>query len=440
MRSFWIPFLFWLSVLGLFFRQVEAEQKLNLLADCAQFRYDENANYIEIYYQCTPCAMELKVLKDDTLWAFQDWRNVPSDSIPVEELIGRVYFLATKGQYKVYLKAKTLETIPQVDSIYFEINAIPFQSSSQVQCSDIELASSIEFSFFQKHPFYKNGFLVVPRPSLIYGPSQPLLYYYCEIYHLGDISTPFYILHVEVLDSTRSALPFIRPIEKKKPKGTESIVEYGEIGLFSVPPGKYVLRLDVLDGNQNRMTSVEKRFWVEAQKKGLVTTTETLSFGYFDQLDEKELQYQYEQSKYLMRDEQKRIYSALETLDARRKFLTEFWKALDPNPATPINEKYEEYQKRIQEANLRFGILQMEGWKTDRGRVFILYGPPNDVERYPSSSDNVPYEIWHYDAIEGGVEFIFADLSGFKNYVLIHSSKKGEIYNPDYSRMIRRGF
>ena len=53
------------------------------------------------------------------------------------------------------------------------------------------------------------------------------------------------------------------------------------------------------------------------------------------------------------------------------------------------------------------------GWKTDRGRVLILYGEPNEIERFPNQMDKKPYEIWHYDDVEGGVIFVFADLSGF---------------------------
>jgi len=433
---------YWIFCLGLFFYQVNAGQKFKLAVDYAQFRYDENANYVEIYYQSAPCEMELKVVKGDTIWAWERWQNVATDSNFSDELIGRVYFLATKGKYQVFLKAKTKDPVSQTDSVGFEIVAIPFQASSQIQCSDIELASSIEFSSLKEHPFYKNSFLVVPKPSLTYGIHQPLLYYYCEIYNLlPNISTPFYFLNVHITDSIGNAVPQVRLIEKKKTLNTESLVEYGEIGLFSLPEGAYWVHIDVLDGNRKCVASREKRFFVEGEKRKVAVKSETsVSPGYFDLLDEKELQLKYEQSKYLMRDEQKAVYSALKTLDARRKFLTQFWKELDPNPQTGINEKYEEYQERIRVANLQFGTFQTEGWKTDRGRVFILYGPPNDVEHYPSSSDYVPYEVWHYDAIEGGVDFVFADLSGFKNYVLIHSSKKGEVYNPDYTRMIRRGF
>ena len=50
---------------------------------------------------------------------------------------------------------------------------------------------------------------------------------------------------------------------------------------------------------------------------------------------------------------------------------------------TPNNEKYEEYLSRIREADRRFTTMQREGWKTDRGRVFLIYGPPDDINHFP---------------------------------------------------------
>ncbi|HEX9933600.1 MAG TPA: hypothetical protein VGB38_00265, partial [bacterium] len=68
------------------------------------------------------------------------------------------------------------------------------------------------------------------------------------------------------------------------------------------------------------------------------------------------------------------------------------------------------------------------------------YGKPSDIDRFPSSYQMVPYEIWSYDAIEGGVIFVFADLSGFKNYSLLHSTKRGEVYNPEYEAQLKSGY
>jgi len=76
----------------------------------------------------------------------------------------------------------------------------------------------------------------------------------------------------------------------------------------------------------------------------------------------------------------------------------------------------EEYYRRVDFANANFGTF-IEGWKTDRGMVYIVLGPPNDIERHPFEAGSKPYEIWSYYTINR--EFVFVDYSGFGEYRLV---------------------
>ncbi|MCW8824752.1 MAG: GWxTD domain-containing protein, partial [Ignavibacteriaceae bacterium] len=77
-----------------------------------------------------------------------------------------------------------------------------------------------------------------------------------------------------------------------------------------------------------------------------------------------------------------------------------------------------------------------EGWKTDRGRVFLVYGEPSEIDRHPNETDTRPYVIWIYESIEGGVLFVFGDLTGFSDYQLLHSTKRGELRDDSWRRRI----
>ena len=77
-----------------------------------------------------------------------------------------------------------------------------------------------------------------------------------------------------------------------------------------------------------------------------------------------------------------------------------------------------------------------EGWKTDRGRVYLIYGGPDEIERFPNEIETRPYEIWHYESVEGGVIFVFADITGFGSYQLVHSTKRGELRDDSWVRRI----
>ena len=92
----------------------------------------------------------------------------------------------------------------------------------------------------------------------------------------------------------------------------------------------------------------------------------------------------------------------------------EFWRVRDPAPATPGNEAFEQYFRRIAVANANFSTKLRPGWKSDRGRVYVAFGAPTDVIRRPINSTTLPLEIWVYD--NPGFEIVFEDRIGFGNY------------------------
>lgn len=101
--------------------------------------------------------------------------------------------------------------------------------------------------------------------------------------------------------------------------------------------------------------------------------------------------------------------------DKKKELFENFWKKKDPTPNTDRNELMEEYYARVAYANKNFGHY-MEGWRTDMGMVYIIFGPPSNVERHPFDLDSKPYEIWLYD--EQNRQFVFIDASGFGDYRL----------------------
>jgi len=78
-------------------------------------------------------------------------------------------------------------------------------------------------------------------------------------------------------------------------------------------------------------------------------------------------------------------------------------------------------------ANQEFSTNTKEGWLTDRGRVLLIYGKPQQIDREPATSDAKAYQIWYYYELEGGVEFVFVDRRDMGEYQLVHSTKRNEI-------------
>lgn len=104
---------------------------------------------------------------------------------------------------------------------------------------------------------------------------------------------------------------------------------------------------------------------------------------------------------------------------AKESWFKDYWKARDPTPGTPKNELQDEFYRRVDFANNNFPInaLAKEGWQTDRGNIYIKYGPPTDVERHQDQLNLPPYEIWYYDKIDR--RFYFEDKSGIGDFQLV---------------------
>jgi len=134
---------------------------------------------------------------------------------------------------------------------------------------------------------------------------------------------------------------------------------------------------------------------------------------------------------YVITDEERKAFKKLETDDERERFIEEFWRRRDPDPDTDENEFREEYYERIAYANEHYAS-GIPGWKTDRGRIYITWGKPDEIETHPSggsynresyegggSTSTYPFERWFYRYLPGvgsGVEIEFVDPTGSGEY------------------------
>ncbi|MEO8169061.1 MAG: GWxTD domain-containing protein, partial [bacterium] len=109
----------------------------------------------------------------------------------------------------------------------------------------------------------------------------------------------------------------------------------------------------------------------------------------------KDLDVAIEQLRYIAKDKELDKLKDAATQEEKQKLFLEFWKKRDPNPNTIRNEKMDEFYGRVDYANKHFKHYT-EGWRTDMGMVYILFGTPNNVDRHPFDSDSKPYEIWSY--------------------------------------------
>src|SRR5215467_9226255 len=109
-----------------------------------------------------------------------------------------------------------------------------------------------------------------------------------------------------------------------------------------------------------------------------------------------------EDVRWIITPEERTMFRGLTSNEDRDRFIERFWKRRDPTPGTPENEFKEEHYRRIAYANIHFASA-IAGWKTDRGRIYITYGPPDEKESHPNGNKTspVPFEQWLYHFIDG---------------------------------------
>ncbi|HTF66447.1 MAG TPA: GWxTD domain-containing protein [Edaphobacter sp.] len=132
---------------------------------------------------------------------------------------------------------------------------------------------------------------------------------------------------------------------------------------------------------------------------------------------------------YIITDEERTAFKRMTTDDERQNFIEGFWLRRDPTPDSAENEFKEEHYRRIAYANERYAS-GIPGWKTDRGRIYITFGPPAEIESHPSggsyerpyeegggTTSTYPFEKWRYRWIEGigtdvNIEFVDPTMTG----------------------------
>jgi len=151
---------------------------------------------------------------------------------------------------------------------------------------------------------------------------------------------------------------------------------------------------------------------------------------------------------YIITDEERQAWKRLATDEEREQFIEQFWLRRDPTPDTVENEFKEEHYRRIAYANERYAS-GIPGWKADRGRIYITFGPPDEIESHPSggsyerppeegggTTSTYPFEQWRYRWIEGIgtdiiIEFVDPTMSGEYRMTMDPSEKDALLYVPN---------
>ncbi|PKL88122.1 MAG: hypothetical protein CVV23_11815 [Ignavibacteriae bacterium HGW-Ignavibacteriae-2] len=437
-----------------------AQTKLEFEFDYARFNLDSVSSQLEIYYsigqtkltvveiegkQTVSANINLIITNKETRQVLVDKKYKINSNVELinneltrKNLIGAMTFRLPIGNY--FLEFSVEDGVDSTISKYLneEIN-IKKPDPKLISISDLEFASRIVVESNDVNSiFYKNTMEVIPNPQNIYGQNMPMLFYYAELYNLADDTTKSsLILNSQVINNFGKKV-----FEKTKDisKNNNAIVEVGAVNISNFPTGTYTLYLNLIGTEKSKGVSSFKRFYViNPHVKDTVSNFKsdmnvlTSEYGVMGVEECDEL---FSCIRYIATSKEMDSYKSLDSLNAKREFLFKFFLARDTNPETTENEFKREFDERIKTVNAKYRTFTKKGTRTDRGRIYLIYGEPDEIDMHPNDYDRKPYEIWYYHSIEGGVTFVFGDLSGYSDYELLHSTKRGELRDDNWERRI----
>ncbi|MCB9357185.1 MAG: GWxTD domain-containing protein [Calditrichaeota bacterium] len=446
----------WLALLLLFAWSSESWAE-GMDVDAVYFYGNDSLTYCEVYvsvqrevlYYAT--AGEDSVVADFSLIASlsEDGNVFLSDTLDTRDAVSREYE-ANSGAYFPYTFGYFIRPGEYVlDVTLYQLGGrkvnqvrkaldVP-EMNGEFGLSGIALGAELSYSD-SASSFFRKGVDFTPNPSGLYGSGLPMLYYYLECYGLRtDSLRPDDSISVRrTIYYSESGEPAKKPSVRKIHKPGPSAVISDGFPAYTLRTGTYQLELVVQEAGMPDRTTRRKFFVLRPEDLELGRAVELdaefrnmilRSAGNI--LDSIDPDSALALMDYVMtRQDAKRVRN-MDT-DGKKRFLYEFWQNRDPESPDGANI----YFARVAEANRRYTFLQNKGWKTDRGRVLIIHGEPTHIERRYVEAQKGDYEVWYYDQLEGGVIFVFSDCSGFGDLELVHSTKRGEIYNPTWAETV----
>lgn len=441
----------------------QSQQRFPLSLSVAQFRIDSNWTRVEFAYSIPDTELVFRSVSQHPALAravlelqlnirsslYSDSTTVLLEAFKTDRdsgaslLIGKRVFHLPPDQYTVYVRIRdALYEHSKLLERSFPLVVRRF-ANDELTSSTVELAQWItrwdSLDARQVNTaFVKNGFYVVPNPTAAYEGTEPLLYAYTELYNLDRCRCDSIGVHYRILDAAMNEAFDLR---YRRPVLAPAQAEVLKVSLDGLPTGVYYLSLSLELRDGVEMMLGRQQFYLinpelPPQQPIALSEEELFLQSPFSTMDEAQLNLEISSARFVASAKELDAYYQLTDLAAKRRFLFRFWLQRDPDPSTPVNERYEEFRKAREYAAKFYRTPRFpEGWNSDRGRVLLKYGFPTQIDRAYFNMDGAhPHEIWRYDNVQGGVIFVFVDQQGTENFVLVHSTALNEIRNENWYR------
>ncbi len=427
--------------------------------DAAFFRYDASNNFCEVFYSIPDSSLNYqpapnggymgevyirvdigtKAKRELAFHWIVEHRSESADPPYLTDLNGIKSFLLPPGSYEAAITIKDLR-FPDDSTIVKVPMQVPTFDDNRIHMSTPILANTIENitpddTARYNSVFRHSSFYVVPSASQILSGTSPQLKTYVEVYNGARFLSTGFTARYRILASDGTEK--MRIINNHTAKGNAQVLAHS-LPVDTLPSGMYYVNIGILDGENQLQTETAKRFYLvnperPPEQERFASVDERFETSEFATMSPSELERTWQQFRVLASPNEVAVWERLTEDRARARFLFQQWDVRDEDRGTKINEAWEDFKERIEYANTYFGSLRYkEGWQTSRGRVLLEYGKPDDIRRHYSDPETRPYEIWTFTQIQGGVTFVFVDMSNAGNFALVHSTALEENVEEDW--------
>ena len=319
--------------------------------------------------------------------------------------------------------------------------------ADKVNVSDIELLSS--FSKSQtKSMVTKNGFDLIPYMADGFYPEDVKeISFYAEVYNtkavLGDSSKFLISYYIESYENKKMLEKFTAFRRETSAPVNLLLTKFN---ITDLPSGNYNLVVDVRN-KSNESVSQRKLMFQRLNSKAKINTDDLSNVivenTFASKITNKDSIAEFIRSLRPAASESEKVFldNNLKTADVKlmQQFFYNFWQTRN---ALAPEEEWNKYAQTTAAVNKKYGTFVYKGYETDRGRVYLQYGPPDKMESYPSEPNAFPYEIWLYYTLsdksklnpnQTNKQFIFynSDLAT-NNYQVLNSNALSEVHDANW--------
>ncbi|MCK4523658.1 GWxTD domain-containing protein, partial [candidate division WOR-3 bacterium] len=316
-------------------------------------------------------------------------------------LIDNASFILSPGEYEftyIIEDKQSNNKMSKKDTIILDnIEDTPFMSN-------ILLGLSLKVDSTNSK-FARNGYTIIPHPSHHTTNLNPFLIIYAEFYNF--IEGKDYAIDYFITNDNGDTI--MNLAGKRDITIGDAFFNVGGINTIGLKDGTYNLIVSITA--DNLILSKKQRI----SKSSFLTNIVTSKYD----LTDKQLEY-YGMIKYIVSESQLKQYNKLNKI-GKHNFLLKFWESRDVNPNNNKLEALDKHIKNIEFVNKRFSSGLQEGYESDRGRIYIKYGSPDEELIIPSSRNLMSCENWIYYS-GGGMQYIFADIKGFGKFELLYTN------------------